>query len=63
VGDRVEICPGAYSVMRVLGELIIGEGEGKGGGCGLVVDYGRDGYNGESFRVCPRSLLPLFSVD
>ncbi|KAL7416202.1 S-adenosyl-L-methionine-dependent methyltransferase [Mrakia frigida] len=47
IGERVEICPAAAGIMKVLGELIA-EGEG---GSGLVVDYGKAEWTGNSFRA------------
>lgn len=47
-GERVEISPQAFSIMHRLGALV---GPGSGGGAGLVVDYGKDGWASESFRA------------
>jgi NADH dehydrogenase [ubiquinone] 1 alpha subcomplex assembly factor 7 len=59
VGGRVEISKDSYEMMRMVGELVSGarseaeEEDGKGGvgGAGLVVDYGKDGFSSNSFRV------------
>lgn len=48
VGERVEVSPQAFSIMHRLGALV---GPGSGGGSGLVVDYGKDGWASESFRA------------
>ncbi|WVR05590.1 hypothetical protein IAU60_002609 [Kwoniella sp. DSM 27419] len=54
-GSRIEIAQDSYKIMRSAGHLI-GSGTGvggnrKGGGCGLVVDYGGDRAYGSSFRA------------
>lgn len=57
IGGRVEISKDSYEMMRMLGKLVSGlegdDGEAQGGmgGVGLVVDYGKDGFSSNSFRV------------
>lgn len=57
VGGRVEISKDSYEMMRMVGRLVSGlEADEKGaeggvGGVGLVVDYGKDGFSSNSFRV------------
>lgn len=53
----MEISKDSYEMMRILGRLVSGleedaaEGEQSLGGAGLVVDYGKDGFSSNSFRV------------
>lgn len=59
----MEISKDSYETMRMVGSLIsavpsdaVEEGkevEGGFGGAGLVVDYGKDGFSSNSFRVSP----------
>jgi hypothetical protein len=52
-------------MMRILGRLVSGleegaaEGEKSLGGAGLVVDYGKDGFSSNSFRVSRACLFRL----
>lgn len=57
VGGRVEISKDSYEMMRMVGRLVSGleteddQSQGGIGGVGLVVDYGKDGFSSNSFRV------------
>ncbi|CAE6344474.1 unnamed protein product [Rhizoctonia solani] len=44
-GHRIEVSPSSWAIVRGVGDLI-----GKGGGAGLVIDYGDDRAFGASFR-------------
>jgi NADH dehydrogenase [ubiquinone] 1 alpha subcomplex assembly factor 7 len=58
-GERIEVSPAAHTIMSKLGKLLEPR-DGRGGGAGLVVDYGKDGLTSESFRVSfytPRLLV------
>lgn len=53
VGERIEISPESWQVMRSLGEVVSGgkDGQVRAGGAALVIDYGQDGASSNSFRV------------
>ena len=56
-------------MMRMLGKLVTGlegeDGEAQGGmgGVGLVVDYGKDGFSSNSFRVSREMAFRVPSAD
>jgi len=52
VGSRMEISPDSSHIVRSIGKLME-----KGGGVGLVVDYGGDRSFSNSFRVCTTTPL------
>lgn len=52
VGARLEIAQDSFKIMRKVGEVIGASAQdGKGGGAGLVVDYGGERPFESSFRV------------
>ncbi|CED82745.1 Uncharacterized conserved protein [Phaffia rhodozyma] len=50
IGQRIEVGAVGFGIMRRLGALLF-EGKNAGGGSGLVIDYGKDGFYSESFRA------------
>lgn len=45
-GSRIEVSPDSYAVAKSIADRI-----GESGGCGLVIDYGKDGVSADSLRV------------
>ncbi|EIW72696.1 hypothetical protein TREMEDRAFT_25891, partial [Tremella mesenterica DSM 1558] len=64
-GGRLEIAGESWRIMRRLGEIISSEEgkastskrRGRGGGAGLIIDYGGEKYYGASFRAFQKHKL------
>ena len=48
VGSRIEFSPISYATASCMAQLI---GKSAGGGSALVVDYGKESIEGDTFRV------------
>jgi NADH dehydrogenase [ubiquinone] 1 alpha subcomplex assembly factor 7 len=46
VGDRVEVSPDSWNVMRLMAEFL-----DRNGGVGLAIDYGQDYTQGHTLRA------------
>lgn len=52
VGVQLEVSPESFRLARMIGGLLAPTENTSTGGCALIIDYGREAFASDSFRVC-----------